>query len=26
VRPPESAIEDPEGFLGLLDTEVGFSA
>jgi lysine 6-dehydrogenase len=22
VRPPEGAIEDPEGFLGLLDTEV----
>jgi saccharopine dehydrogenase-like NADP-dependent oxidoreductase len=24
VRPPESAIDDPEGFLGLLDTEVEF--
>ena len=26
VRPPEAAIGDPEGFLGLLDTEVGFTA
>jgi saccharopine dehydrogenase-like NADP-dependent oxidoreductase len=25
VRPPESAIEDPEGFLALLDTEVVFA-
>ena len=24
VRPPEGAIEDPEAFLGLLDTEVSF--
>jgi saccharopine dehydrogenase-like NADP-dependent oxidoreductase len=24
VRPPESAIDDPEQFLGLLDTEVAF--
>jgi saccharopine dehydrogenase-like NADP-dependent oxidoreductase len=24
VRPPESAIDDPEGFLALLDTEVEF--
>jgi hypothetical protein len=22
VRPPEAAVQDPEGFLGLLDTEV----
>jgi saccharopine dehydrogenase-like NADP-dependent oxidoreductase len=26
VRPPESAIDDAEGFLALLDTEVGFTA
>ena len=26
VRPPESAIEDPEAFLGLLDTEVSWQA
>jgi saccharopine dehydrogenase-like NADP-dependent oxidoreductase len=26
VRPPELAVEDPEGFLGLLDTEVAFSS
>jgi hypothetical protein len=22
VRPPEAAVQDPEGFLALLDTEV----
>jgi saccharopine dehydrogenase-like NADP-dependent oxidoreductase len=26
VHPPEAAIGDPEGFLGLLDTEVRFTA
>jgi hypothetical protein len=26
VRPPELAVEDPEGFLGLLDTEVAFTS
>ena len=26
VRPPETAIDDPEAFLGLLDTEVDFRA
>jgi saccharopine dehydrogenase-like NADP-dependent oxidoreductase len=24
VRPPELAVEDPEAFLGLLDTEVSW--
>ena len=26
VRPPELAVEDPEGFLALLDTEVAFTS